>query len=207
MRWLSVFFLAIAVSFDALAIGITYSLNEIRIPLRSKSILSLVSGCTFLIALLGGMQLEKHLNSYNTGLLGGIIFIFLGLYNLWRNYRPEKTSPILLQWRIPVLGLIVQVFQEPLKADADDSKHITGPEAFILGGVLALDSIAAGFGAAVLGLPPIATTLSIAIASLLFISWGLHLGIRLKDSKTPRLDWRWVPGTIIIVLGISKIIF
>lgn len=205
MVWLSVLLLAIAVSFDALAIGITYSLNGISIPLRSKTVLSLVSGCTFLLSTLLGLQLERSLISYNTGALGGTIFIILGFYNLWRSYRTNKASSLLIQWRIPILGLIIQVFQEPLSADTDKSKHITGPEAFILGSALALDAIAAGFGAAILGLPVFSTTLAITLASLLFISWGLAIGISLRTRPSNRFDWRWIPGTIIILLGISKI--
>jgi len=44
MLVLSVIFLAIAVSFDAFAIGITYGMNRITISLWPKAVLSIVSG-------------------------------------------------------------------------------------------------------------------------------------------------------------------
>lgn len=207
MIWFSLIFLAIAVSFDALAIGVTYSLNQIQIPLGSKLILSLISGCTFFFSMLLGMQLEKQLCSFNTGFLSGVIFIFLGLYNLWRSYKTNKKSPFLINWRVPIFGLIIQVFQEPLSADADHSKHITGPEAFVLGSALALDAIAAGFGAAILNLPLLPTVLAITLGSLTMISGGLVLGNKLQAQHKQYFDWRWIPGTIIILLGFVKIFF
>jgi len=207
MVWLSVFLLAVAVSFDALAIGITYGLNRISIPPWSKTVLSLVSGCTFLFTMVLGILLQRQLESRNTGVIGGLMFILLGLYNLWRNYGVTRDTRMLIDWHIPVLGLIIQVFQKPLSADADYSKHITGPEAFILGSALALDAIAAGFGAAVLALPILPTTISVMLASFLFVSWGLKIGAGLGDAPKQKHDWRWLPGTIILLLGIFKLFF
>lgn len=207
MVLLSVVFLAIAVSFDALAIGITYGLNRITIPLWSNVVLSLVSGCTFLVTMLLGALFERRLDPRLTTILGGVIFLALGFYSLWRNYRVTQVSGVLINWRIPVLGLIIQVFKEPLSADADQSKHITSAEALILGGALALDATAAGFGAAVLTLPVWPTTMAVMLASLVFISQGLKVGASLVDDPKKQQDWRWVPGTIILFLGLFKLFF
>lgn len=207
MIWLSVIFLAIAVSFDALAIGISYGMNRISIPVESKLILSLVSGCSVYLSMLLGMFLEQQLAPQFTTILGGLIFIFLGFYNLWRSYRVTKTQRVLVNLRIPLLGLIVQVFQEPLSADYDHSQHITGSEAMILGGALALDAIAAGFGAAILNLPILPTTLAVMLASFIFISQGLKTGINIATSPIQQRDLRWLPGLIILLIGILKLFF
>ncbi len=134
---LSVIFLAVAVSFDALAIGITYGMNRITIALWPKVILSLVSGFSVFLAMFLGQLLSRFLTAEFTAVVGGLIFIVLGLYNLWRSYRTSEEGRVLLNWRIPILGgLIVQVFQEPLAADSDQSKDIKGAEAIVLGGAL-----------------------------------------------------------------------
>lgn len=207
MVWLSVIFVAIAVSFDALAIGITYGLNRITIPLWSRVVLSLVSGCTFFLTMLLGVLLERQLEPRFTAVFGSVVFIAIGFYNLWRNYRVAQTPRVLINWHIPVLGLLIQVFQEPLSADTDHSKHITGAEALILGSALALDAVAAGFGAAVLALPILPTTLAVGLASFGFITQGLKAGVELADAPRPHYDWRWVPGAIILFLGIFKLFF
>lgn len=206
MLAISIFFLAIAVSFDSLTMGVTYGLNGITIPLRSKIILSFVSGITLCLSMILGGGLEQHLNPKFTDLLGGLVFILLGLYNLWRSYRPNHEQ-ILINWRIPILGLIIQVFHEPLSADSDESQHITTFEALVLGGALALDAVAAGLGAAVLGLPNLATTIAVMAASYIFISVGLKLGWHLTILPEGYSKLRWIPGAIVIFLGIFKIFY
>lgn len=205
MIWISVLVLAVAVSFDSLAMGITYGMNRITIPWKSRIVLSIVSGCSVLAAMSLGWLLEQRISSNTAAVIGGLIFIFLGFHTLWRSYRPTEQK-MLLHWRIPLLGLIIQVCQEPLKADSDKSQTINGSEAFILGGALALDAIGAGFGAAMLGLPLFPTTLAVMIASVVFITQGLKTGAALVSSPNLRQDLRWLPGAIILVMGFLKLI-
>lgn len=205
MIWISVILLAVGVSFDSLAMGITYGMNRITIPLWSKMILSIVSGLSVLISMTVGWFLEQHINPGLATTLGGLIFVFLGLYHLWRNYRSAR-SRVLINWRIPVLGLIIQVFQEPLLADSDHSQTISSEEAIILGGALALDAIAAGFGAAMLGLPIWPTTVAVMVGSYFFIAQGLRTGATLASSSLRKNHLRWLPGALVLSIGLLRII-
>jgi len=206
--WIPVILLAVAVSLDSLTIGVTYGMNFIAIPLVSKVVLSIVSGSSVLISMVLGWIFEQRISSGLATVLGGLIFVLLGLYQLWRSYRPSG-SRILVNWRIPVLGLIIEVWQEPLRADSDQSQTISGEEAFILGGALALDAAAAGFGAAMLGLPIWSTTIAVMIGSYFFIALGLKAGVVLALTSLPRFkrDLRWLPGALVIAVGLLKIIF
>src|SRR5690554_1033612 len=98
--------------------GITYGINKIIIPISSKIVLSIVSGFSMLVAMTLGYLLEQRISSNIATVLGGVIFILLGIYNLWRTYRSDDEKT-LLKLRIPILGLIIQVLQEPLTADSD----------------------------------------------------------------------------------------
>jgi putative sporulation protein YtaF len=202
---ISVILLAVAVSFDSFAMGITYGMNHIAIPFWSKVVLSIVSGFSVLLSMTIGRFLEQQIHPATATVLGGVIFVFLGLYHLWRNYRPVQAR-FLVNVRIPLLGLIIQVFQEPLLADSDHSQIISGKEAFILGGALALDAIAAGFGAAMLGLPVWGATVAVMVGSYFFMFQGLKAGMRLASSSLPRRNMRWLPGAIVLCMGILKII-
>lgn len=206
MQWISVLILAVAVSVDSLAMGITYGLNQIAIPWSSRLALGLVSGCSVLAAMALGGLVEQRVNSSSAQALGGCIFILLGLYSLWRSYQPKQPR-VLVNLRIPILGLIVQVFQEPLKADLDRSQTITGGEAFLLGGALALDALAAGIGAALIKLPLWPTTLAVALATLVFITQGLKTGTTLRTFPQKGPDLRWLPGVVVFSMGLLKIIF
>lgn len=206
MIWLSVLLLAIAVSFDSLAIGISYGLNGITVPPLSKAILSIVSGLALLLSMALRPILSQWLAPRASATLGGLLFVLLGLYNLWRSYQPN--SPQVPEGeQTPILSSLIQVFQEPLKADRDQSQHITGLEAFVLGGVLSLDAIAAGLGAALLTLPLWPTTIAVMVASLLFISQGLKTGFQLRQAPGQQHDLRWVPGLTILILGFFKMFF
>ena len=207
MVWLSVILMAVAVSFDAFAIGVSYGMNKISVSACARFILSLVSGCTMLIAMLLGSVFGRQLSARSANSLGGLILIFIGIYTIWRNYRPSQTPRVLINLRIPLFGLIIQVFQEPLKADYDQSQHISFNEALVLGAALALDALAAGFGAAVLGLPLLPTAAAAFLASYLFISHGLWAGSRITSKPNQSRQLRWFPGTLIFLIGLQKIFF
>lgn len=202
---LSILFLAVAVSFDSLAMGITYGLNRIRVPFWSKVVLSIVSGISLLVSMIVGGILREFIHPAIATVIGGIIFVLLGLYQIWSSYRPAQPR-ILLNLRIPLFGLIIQVLQEPLLADRDQSQTISGHEAFLLGTALALDAIAAGFAASLLRLPLLGATSSVLVASFLFMSLGLELGTNAASSPLSKPFLRWLPGMVILCLGLVKII-
>ncbi len=204
MIWISVLLLAVAVSFDSLAMGITYGMNRIIIPLASKVVLSMVSGLSLAVSMALGGILEQLISPESASAIGGGFFVLLGLYHLWRNYRPNE-SRTLLKWRIPILGLIIQICQEPLLADRDHSQTISGQEAVVLGGALALDAVVAGFGAAMLTLPLWPTTIAVMLGSYFFISQGIKTGAAIATSSVLRRDLRWLPGAIVLGIGIAKI--
>jgi len=202
---ISVILLAVAVSLDSLAMGITYGTNQITIPLLSKVILSVVSGFSVFVSMTMGFFLEQRMSSATATTIGGITFVLLGLYHLWCNYRPVQAR-ILVNIRVPFLGLVIQVLQEPLLADRDRSQTISGEEAVVLGSALALDAMAAGFGAAMLGLPVVGATISVMVGSYFFITQGLQIGSNLASSWLPKSVLRWLPGTVVLCMGLIKMI-
>lgn len=219
MQWLSILMLATAVSFDSFAIGTTYGLARIRIPFFARILVSLISATMLLLAMVVGQVLSQWFSTEAADLLGAGILILLGLYTFWRGYQsqdtPEEvglstseppTQPYLVfNIRIPVMGLMIQVIKQPLAADYDKSKIISFQEAILLGIALALDSLAAGIGAAVLGLSPGYTGGAVVLANLLFLSLGLQGGRVLKE-KMKRIPLQWLPGSLIILLGILRIV-
>jgi putative Mn2+ efflux pump MntP len=102
------------------------------------------------------------------------------------------------------IGLVIEILRTPSLADVDRSGYISSSEAVLLGVALSLDAFGAGIGAAFIGFAPVLTAAVIAVASGLFITLGLRVGLTFADT-------RWLqrlavlPGCILIAMGIMKL--
>jgi putative sporulation protein YtaF len=202
--WLQVLFLAAAVSFDSLAIGISYGMARIEIPFRARVLLSLISGVVFASAMLVGSGVREWLPTAAGNMVSGLLLIIVGAYTLWRANSPTETSQI-IKVRIPGLGLIIQVFREPLRADLNNDRRLAIEEAVLLGVTLAFDSLAAGVGAAIIGLPLLETSTAVALVSFLLVSLGLGRGARAAHTIIDKRLHR-IPGLLIMSMGVLKIL-
>lgn len=211
---LSVLLLAAAVSFDSLAIGVTYGMAKIQIPIASRLVLSLISALFLLGAMTIGNIVMRYVSPLFAEAVGGGILVLLGAYSLWRSAQAPENPPsapavsthphIVWKLRIPFLGLIINVIKEPLAADYDGSKIISVQESLILGFALALDAFAAGIGAAILGFPATWTAVAVMIANLGFVTKGLHIGQKINRHTSRPL--RYLPGAVIILIGVTKML-
>lgn len=105
--------------------------------------------------------------------------------------------------KIKPLGIIVQIFKEPLKADFDASGTISYYEAVFLGLALAMDAFGAGFGAALTGFSPLLIPLACGITKFIFVSTGNMLGA--QHSGWLNKKTAYIPGLILIFLGVMKL--
>ncbi|MCA0992459.1 MULTISPECIES: sporulation membrane protein YtaF [Bacillales] len=209
MYWVSLFFLAFAVSVDGFGVGLTYGLRRMKIPFKSILIISICSAISMLIAMGFGSLLQLWISDIVAQRIGGGILIALGgwvLYQMIRNNKEvEKTvsERILLHYEIRSLGVVISILRKPTTADFDDSGTITGIEAIMLGAALSLDAFGAGIGASMVGFPPIETSLLIACMSSLFLLLGLKFG-----NLTSNIKWMdklsLLPGCLLIILGFLR---
>jgi putative Mn2+ efflux pump MntP len=103
------------------------------------------------------------------------------------------------------LGLVIQILRTPQAADVDKSGTISASEAVMLGVALSLDAFGAGLGAAMIGLPALLTSLTIAAASALFLMGGIHFGFRFSTWKGMQ-TLSFLPGILLIMMGIMKLL-
>lgn len=115
----------------------------------------------------------------------------------------SKTTVFLLE--IQKFGLVIQILKKPSAADMDDSGSISGYEAMWLGIALSLDAFGAGLGAALLGLPPLLTSVMIAFFSGMFLVVGLKAGFRFANSSFVQ-SLTALPAIMLIIMGILKLI-
>lgn len=221
--------LAMVVSMDSLGAGLSYGLRGMKVSLAPRLTISFVSLGTSLLAMAGGHLLEMILNPAWAGHIGAVFLALLGLSILlqgWAKTSPGKEAayaitegkksssaglpqqganrvpaPTLLQFRLPGLGLVVQILRDPLRADLDHSGSIGLDESFLLGLALGLDGFGAGFAAAVAGFSPLVTPLLIGLFQLVFFSLGVAGGSYGKNYDLGKLG-TWLPGLILLALAL-----
>lgn len=223
MDLLYISLLAIAISLDGFFVGVTYGIRKIRVALLPLCIISLVSGFVIMASMALGNTLLELITPRIAQLIGAVILIAVGVMVVRETYKSlmvrqeiysgydivyatdqEDFPKQLLTWKIKPLGIIIQILQEPTKADFDFSGSISNFEAIFLGLALALDALGAGFGAALTGLNPIIIPVCVAITKFVFISTGNFLGSRFSSLLSTRTAY--IPGFILILLGVLKLL-
>ncbi|MEF3307535.1 MntP/YtaF family protein [Paenibacillus sp. GYB004] len=248
LPFLSLAFLALAVSLDGFGVGVMYGLRKIRIPLLSIAIISVCSGFVIFASMQIGAFAARYLPPAFAKATGAVILIGIGIWaiiQMWRQRQdsgqdsltPATVDPrtvrmgagapavslqaeaeqtqaqdqadeggirTVLRIEMKRIGLVIEILRTPSLADVDRSGYISSSEAVLLGVALSLDAFGAGIGAAFIGFAPVLTAAVIAVASGLFITLGLRVGLTFADT-------RWLqrlavlPGCILIAMGIMKL--
>lgn len=199
--------LAFAVSLDSFSVGFTYGLRNMRIPFRSLVIIACCSATMIMLAIALGRLLEQFFSSSLAEAFGGVILVFLGIWVLYRFFRPEKPAEfhetMLVNLEIKSLGLVINILRKPTSADFDRSGTITGVEALMLGLALSLDAFGAGVGAALIGAGKLYFAAAVAILSSLLVLLGIRSGSIFSNYLWMQ-KFSFIPGILLIIIGIWK---
>ncbi len=201
--------LTLALSLDGFIVGMHYGIRRIKIPFGS---LVIIGACTALgmgASMAFGEGFSGLISVEGAHVLGGGVLIALGLWQLlqaWLEYvrRQNRTSRrALFRLRVRPLGVVVQVLADPTQVDHDDSGVIDVKEALVLGVALGLDTLAAGFAAAMLGF---ALPLAAGVAGgLLLLVWvGLRYGHRFGPAALGGRGM-FIPGLVLVIMGILQL--
>ena len=214
--------MAFALSLDGFGVGLAYGLRRIRLPLGSLLVIALCTVLAMGVSMLFGSWVVLWLKFIPAKLLGAIIILGLGTFQLIRAVlNTEKKVP--LSQAVPVmasidqawvvepvfriqlrfLGLVVQVLRTPDLADIDGSGGISLRESLLLGSALAMDAFASGIGAALAGI-----TLSVigivALTQLGMIRLGQILAGKIPEFLMTKA--KFLPGIVLIFIGLAKLI-
>lgn len=202
--------IAVAVSIDSLGVVLAYGLRKIYVPSTAYLIICFCTAVLMSISMLGGTFIRALL-PYHAESLGGAILLIIGLWQLhqgWQGYlnfvtTEDPEDATVLRFRLPSLGVIVQIVRDPLKADFNSSGTIDFKESLALGAALGMDAFGAGLGAAAAGhsflLVPV-----VSLACAVFVFTGFLLG---RKSSANWFGYKGfvLPGLILMVVGALKI--
>lgn len=216
MDLLSYILFALALNLDSFGAGVAYGARQIRVPLASLLIISLVSVAAIVISMMCGQVLLGFIPPALAQRFGGILLILIGFWVMLQARQARQTparqagrrtledsEKKVLKIHIRPLGLVIQILREPARADLDSSGAISPREALVLGVALAVDAFGAGFAVSILGYSMGITALVVGIGHLFLTYLGILAGKMITAGRFSRW-FTLLPGCILIILGLLK---
>lgn len=200
--------LVIALSTDAFLASLAYGSNKIKIPWVSAQVIAFICTGILGISILLGSLLKGFLPSVMLKYISFTILMILGIIKLMDNLIKaiiNKFTSISKEIKFTMfsLNIILNIYANPNEADIDKSKTLSPKEAFSLAVALSLDSIAAGFGAAMGNTNIIAVLLFSFFFSILSIKTGEFVGNKVSN-KIPFISW--LGGILLIIIALVRFI-
>ncbi len=204
-----VMLLALAVSIDGFSAGFSCGIRRLIVPFASLLVICLSSVAAVACSMFLGERVVELLFLDHLALTGGIVLMLLGLYVFYQ-YRQERKSGKendgqLARRESGSFNRISSMVWRPQQADLDNSGVLSAGEAVLLGLALAADAFAAGFAAALIGLPLLFTVAAVGIAKLLLVPLGIWTG-RLLAGKISLKPATLLSGFILIFIGIITVL-
>lgn len=196
-----------ALSLDALAAGILYGTDNVRIPLSSLAVISGLSSGILVLFLLFGSWFQGFLPSGLPSFLCCIILTGLGCIKLFDGalkslIRHCSANEKKVTFSLSRLTFLLTIYADPAAANGPDISILSPKEALSLGIALALDSAAAGFGAGMTSLRLPAALLLTLFFTGAALSGGSFLGRRLAGHCPFQLSW--LSGLLLLLLAYLK---
>lgn len=203
MDLLAALLFALAVSADALGVGVAYGMRQMRVPLASLAVMAGISVILLVAGLVGGYLVAALLHPGLGRWVGALVLIGLGCWLLAEAWRADGPYH-LLNLHIPSLGITISILKEPVRADTDCSGVISWREAVTVGLALAVDALGAGFGAAVAGLEVWILPVLAGGLEIVAVAAGLWVGACWADGRRA-VYTEFLPGLILIALGLWQL--
>ena len=194
-------FLALSLSLDTFVAGLSYGSSKIRLPLVCAVTVSLVCSGVLCLSMLAGSLVRPFLSPIAARLICFLLLVCMGTLRI----LDQAIKSFLCRHDGFSRNFMFRaVYADPCKADADASKSLSVPESVYLALAMSLDGAAAGFGAALGNLNPVAVLFFSLLFGFTAIQGGFLLGNRLAQKTHFSVDW--LSGALLILLAFLRLI-
>ncbi|TXK77363.1 sporulation membrane protein YtaF [Paenibacillus sp. N3.4] len=175
--WLLILGFAVSSSLDNLGVGISYGIRGTRIGFSSNVVIAIICFLFSMIGIFSGTWLSKVLPGIYPVLVGAFLLIIIGIrIILLAMPRKKQHVPPEADQNQTDATDVKSILKNPEMADRDKSGDIGLGEACILGVALSANAITNGLGAGLLGLSPLAISITAAVGSFITVWLGVVLG-------------------------------
>lgn len=208
MTWLIILAFAVSSSIDNLGVGISYGIRKIHIRVGPNLLIGIIC---FLMSLAGisfGIWLSKILPGMLPVIFGAVLLFIIGI-RIILLAAPRKKASLTVETPAPQRPKSIKgILKNPETADSDGSGEIGWGESIILGIALSANALTNGLGAGLLGLSPLAISLTAAIGSVVSVWAGVRLGVNLANirigSFTVGQFGTIISGVLILVIAFTS---
>ncbi|MFS0646257.1 sporulation membrane protein YtaF [Siminovitchia sp. 179-K 8D1 HS] len=208
--WLLILGFAASSSLDNLGVGISYGIRRMHIRLGPNFLIAVICFLFSIAGISSGLWLSKILPGILPLIFGSFLLFVIGIRIILlaapRNHLPQKGEDHCKQPRS-----IKSILKNPELADADQSGEIGWGEAVILGIALSANALTNGLGAGLLGLSPLAISVTAAVGSFISVWAGVNLGAKLSNvrigSYTLGQFGTFLSGAIILVIAVTAFFY
>lgn len=203
--------MAVICSADSLAVGISYGIKKIFIPLTSNVIIAAATCAGTFIAMQSGKFISHYINTRIACDAGALIIILMGAAVIILSRKKTDETKVINKnneikesaAKCSIWEKIYAILQNPFMADSDFSGKISKSESLLLGAALAVNNVANGFGAGMTGMSPAFTSFISFTTSLIFIWLGIKIGHDFSFGKVGRYS-DIISGLLLIAIGIYE---
>lgn len=183
MTWLIILGFAISSSVDNLGVGISYGIRNIRIGLISNLLIAVICFVFSESGILFGKWLSVIMPGVLPVLVGALLLFIIGIRIILLTAPRKQISNDEVTKKVTQTKSITAILENPEIADVDKSGEIGHGEAIILGIALSANALTNGLGAGLLGLSPLAISLTAAVGSFITVWLGVCLGQKVADVR------------------------
>lgn len=179
--------LALSASIDALSLGITYGIKRTKMSKTANVIIFMIVLCCSTVAILVGHFLSLLFSPTFSVLLGSLLLIVLGFYNIYKGLKNSNTF---------------------INFDIDNSNYIDNTEAATLGLAVAVDASCVSMGAGIIGYISLILPVFMAVFHTFFVNCGNFVAkSAVERLKVPSNVLSIISGTLLVLIGVLRVLF
>ncbi|MGG4264374.1 sporulation membrane protein YtaF [Peribacillus simplex] len=202
MAWLLILGFALSSSLDNFGVGISYGIRKIRIKIFSNLFIAIICFLFSITGIVFGRWLSTILPGMFPIIVAFVLLTLIGLRIILLAV-PRKNQMAKEVDKKP--KSIKGILKNPESVDMDQSGYIGWGESIILGIALSANALTNGLGAGLLGLSPLAISLTAAFGSFITVWTGVIVGQKVANVRIGKFTLgqfgTMLSGIIILVLA------
>ena len=203
MGFAGILLLSAALSIDAFNVGASCGFNRVRIPVRAKLVILLISTAVTSASVFAGGMLGQLITGQAARYIGAALLCSLGFYMGMGALKGEPKQKH--KKARGVLGRSAEVLADASSCDADSSRRIEPAEASAIGLALSADAFAAGLSSGMNSGPGWLMPVFCGIFQMLFLFLGERFAKRLrKRTRIRPAVFGMLAGCVMVVMGVLR---